>query len=368
MGALGLVGDKAIRPIGALSGGEKARVALATFCLTPYNVLLLDEPTNHLDVDAIAALLDAIATYDGAVVVISHDRPFCEAIEATHVGYVVGGACNVEERELRDADFSEADRGVRNALEGDPAAAAAAARRRRRRSARRRPRRSARPSGKRARCRTRRRPSWRSSRRRLARRRRRWRRSKRRWSPRAPTRAADGADGRSALQARRGAVRGDGGGRGGASRGGAARRGCAQLGSAAARRRRRRWRRRLRPPRTALPRRRSASSTGFATTCRRPRPRARLPKRPSLASASAPSTTGSRRRSRRSRRRRTTRGGARGGERGKRRASQMEPLEPASAASEARRAVDAKMERFLGSRRCRRRRGHRVIGISYVRV
>ncbi len=38
MGSLGLVGDKGIRPIGALSGGEKARVALATFCLTPYNV------------------------------------------------------------------------------------------------------------------------------------------------------------------------------------------------------------------------------------------------------------------------------------------------------------------------------------------
>ena len=38
-------------------------MALATFCLTPYNVLLLDEPTNHLDVDAIAALLDAIETY-----------------------------------------------------------------------------------------------------------------------------------------------------------------------------------------------------------------------------------------------------------------------------------------------------------------
>ena len=114
MGSLGLVGEKSTRPIGTLSGGEKARVALATFCLTPYNVLLLDEPTNHLDVDAIAALLDAIETYTGAVVVISHDRPFCEALRATHVGYVCGGSCLIEERELRDSDFSEADRGVRN--------------------------------------------------------------------------------------------------------------------------------------------------------------------------------------------------------------------------------------------------------------
>ena len=63
MGSLGLHGEKATRPIGMLSGGEKARVALATFCLTPYNVLLLDEPTNHLDVDAIASLLEAIETY-----------------------------------------------------------------------------------------------------------------------------------------------------------------------------------------------------------------------------------------------------------------------------------------------------------------
>jgi hypothetical protein len=45
--------------IGDLSGGEKARVALAVFCLVPHNVLLLDEPSNHLDVDAIAALQQA---------------------------------------------------------------------------------------------------------------------------------------------------------------------------------------------------------------------------------------------------------------------------------------------------------------------
>ena len=63
---------------------------------------------------AIGALLDAISTYDGALVVISHDRPFCEAIEATHIGYICDGGCVVEERELRDSDFSEADRGVRN--------------------------------------------------------------------------------------------------------------------------------------------------------------------------------------------------------------------------------------------------------------
>lgn len=45
-----------LKQIGQLSGGEKARVALAVFCLVPHNVLILDEPSNHLDVEAVAAL------------------------------------------------------------------------------------------------------------------------------------------------------------------------------------------------------------------------------------------------------------------------------------------------------------------------
>jgi hypothetical protein len=144
MGALGLTGPKATRPIGTLSGGEKARVALATFCLTPHNLLLLDEPTNHLDQEAIASLLDALERYQGkhlaqlaekknimifmfdiffkiksthiyigAVLVVSHDRSFCEAVKCTHVAYVSGGTCTVEERSLREADWSETDKGHR---------------------------------------------------------------------------------------------------------------------------------------------------------------------------------------------------------------------------------------------------------------
>jgi len=114
MGALGLSGDKALRKIGSLSGGEKARVALAAFCLTPCNVLLLDEPTNHLDVESISALLDALDAYEGAVVVISHDRPFCEAVRCSHVAYVSSGRITLDERSLRDSDFTVADRGVAN--------------------------------------------------------------------------------------------------------------------------------------------------------------------------------------------------------------------------------------------------------------
>ena len=122
MGSLGLVGPKAMRKISTLSGGEKGRVALATFCLVPSNVLLLDEPTNHLDVECIASLLDAIGEYEGAVVVVSHDRAFCEAIDCTHVGYVAGGEVKVEGRALSESDWSTEDTGVVNGAEDTAAA------------------------------------------------------------------------------------------------------------------------------------------------------------------------------------------------------------------------------------------------------
>ena len=53
MGALGLTGSKALQKIGTMSGGEKARVALAMFVLVPHNLLILDEPSNHLDVGTV---------------------------------------------------------------------------------------------------------------------------------------------------------------------------------------------------------------------------------------------------------------------------------------------------------------------------
>ena len=122
MGSIGLTGEKATRRIGSLSGGEKARVALAVFCLTPFNVALFDEPSNHLDAASINALLSALDDYEGTVVIISHDRAFCEAIRCSHVAYVANGGVKVEERDLRPSDFSEADRGIANvegAMEGD---------------------------------------------------------------------------------------------------------------------------------------------------------------------------------------------------------------------------------------------------------
>ncbi|KAL2653884.1 hypothetical protein R1flu_022012 [Riccia fluitans] len=88
LGALGLSGDAALRPIKALSGGEKARVALGVFMLRPYNCLLLDEASNHLDHLSALALARSLSGFQGALVAISHDQRFCEALNPTHIARV----------------------------------------------------------------------------------------------------------------------------------------------------------------------------------------------------------------------------------------------------------------------------------------
>ena len=67
-------GDRAFEPVDNFSGGERARLALALLAWRKPNVLLLDEPTNHLDLDMREALAEALADYDGAIVLVSHDR------------------------------------------------------------------------------------------------------------------------------------------------------------------------------------------------------------------------------------------------------------------------------------------------------
>ncbi|QNN47620.1 ATP-binding cassette domain-containing protein [Thermomonas brevis] len=74
LGKWNFPGDRAFEVIDTFSGGEKARLALALIAYRRPNVLLLDEPTNHLDLDMREALAEALADFDGAIVMVSHDR------------------------------------------------------------------------------------------------------------------------------------------------------------------------------------------------------------------------------------------------------------------------------------------------------
>ena len=79
-GAFSFHGDDAEKPIRVLSGGEKARLALAKILFDAPNFLVLDEPTNHLDMVTKKALVKALASYEGTIVFVSHDRAFLRAI------------------------------------------------------------------------------------------------------------------------------------------------------------------------------------------------------------------------------------------------------------------------------------------------
>jgi len=89
LGAFGFSGEEVFREIRTLSGGERARMAMALMTLSGANLLVLDEPTNHLDVENIEVLEDALEEYEGTVLIVSHDRAFLREV-ATRVWWFDG--------------------------------------------------------------------------------------------------------------------------------------------------------------------------------------------------------------------------------------------------------------------------------------
>jgi ATPase subunit of ABC transporter with duplicated ATPase domains len=99
LGSFLFTGDDAHKPAGVLSGGEKTRLALAMIVVSGANVLLLDEPTNNLDPASREEILDALAHYEGAVVLVSHDEGAVEALNPERVLILPDG---VEDHWSRD--------------------------------------------------------------------------------------------------------------------------------------------------------------------------------------------------------------------------------------------------------------------------
>jgi len=101
LGRFGFSGPKATTKVGKLSGGERARLALALITRDAPHMLILDEPTNHLDVDAREALVQALNAYEGAVVIVSHDRHMIE-LTADRLVLVDAGAATEYNGSMED--------------------------------------------------------------------------------------------------------------------------------------------------------------------------------------------------------------------------------------------------------------------------
>ena len=122
LGSFCFSNESVFKEAGKLSGGEKARLALALMLLSPCNLLVLDEPTNHLDIPAKQMLEDALIAYEGAALLVSHDRYFISRV-ANRIVELKDG-----ELVLYRGDYAYYQAKKREESEAAEAAAAAAAR------------------------------------------------------------------------------------------------------------------------------------------------------------------------------------------------------------------------------------------------
>ncbi|HBU42719.1 MAG TPA: ABC transporter, partial [Microbacterium sp.] len=102
LGSFLFTGDDVLKPAGVLSGGEKTRLSLATLVVSSANVLLLDEPTNNLDPASRDEILGALAHYEGAVILVSHDEGAVEALNPERVLILPDGVEDIWGRDYID--------------------------------------------------------------------------------------------------------------------------------------------------------------------------------------------------------------------------------------------------------------------------
>ncbi len=124
LGRFGFQGDRAFEPVGRFSGGEKARLTLALLVARRPNLLLLDEPTNHLDIDMREALTVALQSFEGGMLIVSHDRHLIKTV-ADSLWLVADGRLQVF-----DGDLDDYQRGVASRGKAEPATAKKEARKR----------------------------------------------------------------------------------------------------------------------------------------------------------------------------------------------------------------------------------------------
>jgi ATP-binding cassette subfamily F protein 3 len=112
-------GEDVFKPVSALSGGERSKLALALMVLSPANLLVLDEPTNHLDIYSCDALAESLQRYPGTLLLVSHDRALLDAVTGKTLAFEGHGRVRLFDgpyHAYRDAALAESEAAAAKAI------------------------------------------------------------------------------------------------------------------------------------------------------------------------------------------------------------------------------------------------------------